>query len=67
MGYWINEDTYQFDDGKEMAASLGIDLQTIEGDYAEAWHHMNKWWTNIHPSDCDDRFFKKEPKPELTT
>jgi hypothetical protein len=44
MGYWIDENTYQFEDEKEMAAALGIDLDTIEGDYAEAYHHMSKIW-----------------------
>ena len=44
MGYWIDENTYQCDDKKELAAVLGIDLETIEGDYGEAYQHMNQFW-----------------------
>jgi hypothetical protein len=44
MGFWIDEDTYQFDDEKEMAANLGLDTETLEGDYAESYHWCNKMW-----------------------
>jgi hypothetical protein len=44
MGFWLDEDTYQFSDLKEMAASLGIDLETMEADYAEAYHHLSRHW-----------------------
>ncbi|MFA7192378.1 MAG: hypothetical protein WC089_03725 [Candidatus Paceibacterota bacterium] len=53
MGHWIDENTYQYDDKKEMAAALGIDLETIEGDYAEAYQHMSKFWNR---SEIDKRF-----------
>lgn len=44
MGYWIDEDNYQFEDEREMMACLGLDPDTIEGDYAEAYHHMSRQW-----------------------
>lgn len=56
MGYWIDEDTYQFDDEKEMAASLGIDIETMEGDYAEAHHKCRKIW---EAAEIDKRFIDK--------
>jgi hypothetical protein len=47
MGYWIDEDSFQFDSEAEMAKSLGIDLETMEGDYAEAFHRESKRWANV--------------------
>jgi hypothetical protein len=60
MGYWIDEDTFQFEDEREMMASLGLDPDTIEGDYAEAYHHMSKLWENL---EVDNRF--KEIKEKI--
>jgi hypothetical protein len=53
MGYWIDENTYQFEDEKEMMASLSLDPDTIEGDYAESYHHMSKFWEKV---EMDNRF-----------
>lgn len=47
MGYWIDENTFQFESEAEMALSLGIDIETIEGDYREAYQHMNKFWNDL--------------------
>lgn len=40
MGYWVNEDTYQFEDERDLSEFLGINLDTMEGDYREALQHM---------------------------
>ena len=43
---------------KEMASDLGIDLDTMEGDYAEAYHHMSRMWHSIqidNPFDDDSK------------
>jgi len=53
MGYWVDENTYQFDDEKEMMADLGIDADTVKGDYAEAHHHISRFWNR---SEIDKRF-----------
>lgn len=53
MGFWIDDDTYQFVDVNEMAASLGIDLETAEGDYGESYHWCNKIWEAV---EIDKRF-----------
>lgn len=53
MGEWLDDDTYQCDDEKEMMSLLGLDPETIEGDYAEAFHHMLKVWNAV---DIDKRF-----------
>lgn len=42
-----DENTYQFESEKEFAAFLGINLETIDGDYAEAYQHMSKYWDNV--------------------
>ncbi len=34
----------QYESETEFAATLGIDLETIEGDYAEAYQHCTKFW-----------------------
>lgn len=47
MGYWIDKDTYQFDNEREMMIALGLDPDTMEGDYAESYHHMSKMWGNV--------------------
>jgi hypothetical protein len=47
MGYWIDENTYQFENEREMIASLGLDPDTIEGDYAEAFHHLSREWEKV--------------------
>ena len=47
MGYWVDADTYQYDDEREFMASIGLDPDTIEGDYAEGAHHMQKIWNRI--------------------
>jgi len=60
MGNRINVDTYQFGDEKEMAASLGIDLETIEGDYAEAYHRMSQLWKNQEVDHRFDEWFNKD-------
>ena len=39
---------YQFESEEEMMRALGIDPETKEGDYAEAYHHMQKIWNNVH-------------------
>lgn len=63
MGYWIDEDTYQFDDEREMMGSLGLDPDTIEGDYNEAYHHMSKFWkqAEIDQRFNDGRFYTEAP------
>jgi len=53
MGYWIDENTYQFENEREMMASLGLDPDTIEGDYAEAYHNIFKSWKKV---ELDKRF-----------
>ena len=47
MGYPIDENSYQYESAQELAISLGIDLDTIEGDYAEAYQHAHKFWDSI--------------------
>lgn len=44
MGHWIDKNTYQFHDERELIVALGLDPYTMEGDYAEAYHHMSKIW-----------------------
>lgn len=44
MGYKIDENTYQFDDEREMLAALGLDIDTMEGDYREAYYHISRRW-----------------------
>lgn len=57
MGYWIDENTYQYENEREMMAALGLDLDTIEGDYAEAFHHMSNHWER---AEIDHRFTFEE-------
>ena len=50
MGHWVNnedEEYYQFDDQREMAAHFGIDIDTMDGDYAEAFHYLTKYWNQV--------------------
>jgi hypothetical protein len=50
----MNEEIFhQFANEKEMANHLGIDIDTMEGDYAEAFHWLNKKWDKI---EIDTRF-----------
>jgi len=35
MGFFIDENTFQFNDENEMMNALGIDPETIEGDYSD--------------------------------
>jgi len=59
MGYWIDENTYQFESEEEMAKSLGIDLETIEGDYAEAFQHVSQSWKNAKIDQAfSDKFYE---------
>ena len=37
----------QCENENELAASLGINLETIEGDYSEAFQHMSKMWEKV--------------------
>lgn len=55
MGHWIDEDTYQFEDEREMMIALGLDPNTIEGDYAEAYHYMTKMWKK---AEVDNKFYE---------
>lgn len=56
MAQWINEDIYQFEDERELITLLCLDPDTIEGDYAEAYHHMTRMWGK---SEIDTRFIDK--------
>jgi hypothetical protein len=47
MGYWIDDDTYQCHDKREMMGLLGLDPDTIQGDYAEAMHALQKEWNKV--------------------
>ena len=38
----------QFESKEEMMELLGIDPETIEGDYAEAYLHMQKIYNNVN-------------------
>lgn len=53
MAHWIDENTYQFDSTEELICSLGLDPETIEGDYAEAFQHQHHFWNKV---DIDKRF-----------
>lgn len=44
MGYWVKENEYQCESESELMKLLGLDPETIKGDYAEAFHHMSKKW-----------------------
>ena len=44
MNEFDEEELYQFENERELMSFLGLDPDTIEGDYAEAYHHMNKFW-----------------------
>jgi hypothetical protein len=44
MGYLIDDNIYQFEDEREMMSFLGLDPDTLQGDYAEAYHHTSKMW-----------------------
>ena len=58
MGYWIDENTYQFQDEREMMAALGIDPDTIEGDYAEAYQHQSQIWKSAKiDKEFSDKFY----------
>ncbi len=43
----------QYESEKEFANALGIDLETKEGDYSEAYHHMSKIWDKV---EIDNKF-----------
>lgn len=61
MGYWIDENTYQFESEAEMAKSLGIDLETIEGDYNEAYHRESQRWNKMDIDQLfSDKFYERE-------
>lgn len=47
MEHFIDENTYQFESEKELSAFSGMDLDTIDGDYAEAYQHTIKFWNSI--------------------
>lgn len=59
MGYWIDKDTFQFDSMDEMIRSIGLDPETLEGDYAEAYHRMSSYWNQ---SEIDVRFTTGDQK-----
>ena len=47
MGYWVDENTYQYDSDEEMMNCLGIDPETMQGDYSEAYQHWYKKWEDV--------------------
>lgn len=58
MGHWIDKDTYQFNSEEEMMKSLGIDSETIQGDYAEAYQRESMRWKNAKiDKEFSDKFY----------
>ena len=56
MDHCINEDHSQFNSKEEIYKSLGLDPETIEGDYCEYFQRMHKMFQDAK---IDMEFSKK--------